>query len=124
MTDSVKPKWQLILGLLPSLNTAIVAVVTAVVSIGATLVTQRYIAPAKPIIPAADVPKPVPVVAAPVARLADLGDINTKLNTLLERVPVKADPAPVAAPAEKPKPKKAKKKRDNGWFFSNWKLSI
>jgi hypothetical protein len=122
MTDSVKPKWQLILGLLPSLNTAIVAIVTAAVSIGATLATQHYIAPIKPVIPAADVPKPVPV-APPVARLADLGEINTKLNALLERVPVKADPAPVAAPAEKPKPKKAKKKRDNG-FFANWKLSI
>jgi hypothetical protein len=124
MTDTVKPKWQLILGLLPSLNTAIVAIVTAAVSVGATLATQYYVAP-KPVFPAADVPKPVPVVAAPVARLADLGDINTKLNTLLERVPVKADPAPVVAPpAEKPKPKKAKKKRDNGWIFSNWKLSI
>ncbi len=41
----LKPKWQLILGLLPSLNTCIIAVVTAGVTLGGTLATQRFVAP-------------------------------------------------------------------------------
>jgi hypothetical protein len=65
----------------------------------------KVAAPAPVVIPVATVPV---VVAPPVATVAP-------------------PPAPVVAapaPAEKPKPKKAQKKRDNGWFLSNWKLSI
>jgi hypothetical protein len=49
MADAVaplKPKWQLILGLLPSLNTCLVAIVTASLSISGTLIAQRKAAPA------------------------------------------------------------------------------
>lgn len=64
-TSTLKPKWQLILGLLPSLNTAVIAVVTAGLSIGGTLATQRITAP-KPaalVIPAADKPTSAVTVA-------------------------------------------------------------
>ena len=40
-TAPLKPKWQLILGLLPSLNTCIIAVVTAAITLGGTLATQK-----------------------------------------------------------------------------------
>lgn len=44
MADAVaplKPKWQLILGLLPSLNTCLIAIVTASLSVSGTLIAQR-----------------------------------------------------------------------------------
>ena len=44
---ALKPQWQLILGLLPSMNTCIIAVVAAGVTLGSTLVTQKIMAPAK-----------------------------------------------------------------------------
>ena len=40
-TPTLKPKWQLILGLLPSFNQAIILFVTAAVSIGGTLATRE-----------------------------------------------------------------------------------
>jgi len=54
-TAPIKPKYQLLLGMLPSLNTSLVAIVTACLSIGGTIMTQRYAA--KP----AEAPKPVTV---------------------------------------------------------------
>ncbi len=72
MTDapSLKPKWQFLLGLLPSINTSLIAVVTALVSIGGTLATQRM-----------TTARPEPAKAA-----ADLSPILAELTELKERM--------------------------------------
>ncbi len=56
----LKPKWQLILGLLPSLNTCFIAIVTAGVTLGGTLATQHLVAPK-----AASGPMVIPAAAVP-----------------------------------------------------------
>lgn len=72
---TLKPKWQLILGLLPSINTSLIAIVTAAVSIGGTLATQHYAAPKTPfLIPAADKAKAVS--PTPVSELAFMSAVK------------------------------------------------
>src|SRR5262249_17352517 len=71
MTDTKAPstRSQILVGMLPSFNTSLVALVTASVSIGGTLMTQRYTAPAPAPV---EVAKPVDLepVKALVAELA------------------------------------------------------
>lgn len=50
---AIKPKWQFLLGLLPSINSCIVAIVSAALTYGGTVLHERYKAPeAKPVISA------------------------------------------------------------------------
>ncbi len=76
MTDTTAPQtWgqtlkTLVLGLLPSLNTSLIAVVTALVTIGGTLATQRIAAA-----------KPEPAKAAP-----DLSPILAEIIEMKERM--------------------------------------
>lgn len=114
MTDTtapMKPKWQLILGLLPSLNTALVAIVTATLSIGGTLVSQRYT-----VVPRAPEPVPTPKVATgpdPVitrvnALAIEAAKTDSKIDELTQLVQAlaekKPEPAPVVRRVSKPAP--------------------
>jgi hypothetical protein len=81
MTDTtapLKPKYQLLLGLLPSLNTSLVAIVTACLSIGGTIMTQRYTAKPVEVAPKTSsvtiIEKPAPV---------DLGPLTMKVEEAL-----------------------------------------
>ena len=67
MTDPapLKPKWQLILALVPSFNNILQGLSAAVIALLTTLATQHYTQPPKPMrIPAADATAtPAPVVS-------------------------------------------------------------
>ena len=80
MTDTtapLKPKYQLLMGLLPSFNSAIVAIVTAALSIGGTLATQKVTA--KPVEATAPV-----VIERVVEKPADLSHLDAKLDAILK----------------------------------------
>jgi hypothetical protein len=79
-TSALKPKWQFLLGLLPSINQAVILLVTALLAAGGTLATQHMTA-AKPTAFAEGRPEPVKAVPAP-----DLSPILAELAELKERV--------------------------------------
>ena len=76
-TSPLKPKYQLLMGLLPSINTSLIAVVTALVSVGGTLATQKL--SAKPV----EAPAAI-VVEKMVERPADLSHLDAKLDAILK----------------------------------------
>lgn len=79
MTDTTAPAltWgEAFRGLLPSLNTSLVAIVTAGVTLGGTLVTQRMLA--KPV----EAVKPVTVERI-IERQVDLGPLTMKVEEAL-----------------------------------------
>ena len=77
-TAVLKPKWQLILGLVPSFNSAITGLVSLAIGVGGTLATQKLTAP-RIEIPAADKP------AAPLHKQIDLAvnRIDGRLTEIL-----------------------------------------
>lgn len=78
MTDTT---WKtVVVGLIPSLNTCLIAIVTAAVSIGGTVATQRLTAPPAPAPRVVEVVKTVPDVGSTVQRLAA---IEGKLDQVL-----------------------------------------
>ncbi len=44
-TSTLRPEWQLVLGLLPSFNSILIALASAAIGIGGTLATQKLAAP-------------------------------------------------------------------------------
>ena len=121
-TAPLKPKWQLILGLLPSINTCLIAIVTAVVSIGGTLATQHYALPKAPfLIPAADKPS-LPSVSAQISAAVD--KLNGRFDLIegnaglcvSEIQALRRERADKAAPI----PVKAKPKAKAAGLFDSW----
>ena len=82
-TPTLKPKWQLILGLLPSFNQAIILFVTAAVSIGGTLATQKALGARPPVEKVS--PAPAPVVEDKSGAI--LNELRELRRELLERLP-------------------------------------
>lgn len=95
MTDTKAPStWKtVIVGLLPSLNTSLVAIVTAAVSIAGTIATQRITAPPPPAPRTIEVVKTIPDTGSTVQRLSVL---EGKVDLLLAEAAKKAkrNPAP------------------------------
>ena len=101
---------------------AIAVVVAGVLGYLGAKYEPRFVGP----IPAADklMSAPAPKVVAPAPVVIPVATVPVVVPPVETVAP--PPPAPVAAPApaEKPKKAKAKKRRDNGFFLSNWKLTF
>jgi hypothetical protein len=80
MTQTTAPKQSWFLTMAPSLNTSLVAVVTAVLSIGGTIVTKHYMDAPAPAAPTITTVKTTPEPGSLSARLQALEDWKAEMD--------------------------------------------